>query len=86
VTTANILAIAGLLSDGFIMTNIMGQVRSWGSPIDLNGSPLFTGADRTGQSEIQLCSSSAWLEAVVAAPDQLFYNTGISTHVGILTN
>ena len=55
--------------------------------IVLNGSPLFTGSAGSGESEIR-----RWLlekdlvETIVALPDQLFYNTGISTYIWILTN
>ncbi|MGH3779775.1 MAG: type I restriction-modification system subunit M, partial [Pseudonocardiaceae bacterium] len=48
--------------------------------IVFNGSPLFTGAASSGESEIRRwIIENDWLEAVVALPDQLFYNTGIST-------
>lgn len=55
--------------------------------IIMNGSPLFTGDAGGGESEIR-----RWLfendlvEGIVALPDQLFYNTGISTYIWILTN
>jgi type I restriction enzyme M protein len=55
--------------------------------IVLNGSPLFTGSAGSGESEIR-----RWLlekdlvEAIIALPDQLFYNTGISTYIWILSN
>ena len=52
-----------------------------------NGSPLFTGAAGSGESEIRRwIIENDWLEAVVALPDQLFYNTGISTYFWIVTN
>ncbi len=56
--------------------------------IVFNGSPLFTGdAGSGGESSIrQWILENDWLEAIVALPDQLFYNTGISTYVWILTN
>ncbi|MEU0718869.1 class I SAM-dependent DNA methyltransferase [Streptomyces lavendulocolor] len=55
--------------------------------IVFNGSPLFTGAAGSGESEIRRwILENDWLEAVVALPDQLFYNTGISTYFWILTN
>ena len=55
--------------------------------IVFNGSPLFTGAAGSGESEIRrwICEND-WLEGVVALPDQLFYNTGISTYFWIVTN
>jgi len=55
--------------------------------IVFNGSPLFPGAAGSGESEIRRwIIENDWLEAVVALPDQLFYNTGISTYFWIVTN
>ena len=55
--------------------------------IVFNGSPLFTGAAGSGESEIRRwIIENDWLEAVVALPDQLFYNTGINTYFWIVTN
>ena len=55
--------------------------------IVFNGSPLFTGDAGSGESSIrQWIIEHDWLEAIVALPDQLFYNTGISTYVWVLTN
>jgi type I restriction enzyme M protein len=55
--------------------------------IVFNGSPLFTGAAGSGESEIRRwIIENDWLDAVVALPDQLFYNTGISTYFWIVTN
>ena len=55
--------------------------------IVFNGSPLFTGDAGSGESNIRRwIIENDWLEAVVALPDQLFYNTGISTYVWVLTN
>ena len=55
--------------------------------IVFNGSPLFTGAAGSGESEIRRwIIEHDWLEAVVALPDQLFYNTGIYTYFWIVTN
>jgi len=55
--------------------------------IVFNGSPLFTGDAGSGESNIrQWIIENDWLEAVVALPDQLFYNTGISTYLWVLTN
>lgn len=55
--------------------------------IVFNGSPLFTGGAGSGESEIRRwVIEQDWLEAIVALPDQLFYNTGISTYVWVLTN
>ncbi|NOT02791.1 MAG: SAM-dependent DNA methyltransferase [Phycisphaerales bacterium] len=55
--------------------------------IVFNGSPLFTGDAASGESEIRRwIIENDWLEAIVALPDQLFYNTGIFTYVWVLTN
>jgi type I restriction enzyme M protein len=55
--------------------------------IVFNGSPLFTGAAESGESRIrQWILENDWLEGIVALPDQLFYNTGISTYFWVLSN
>ena len=55
--------------------------------IVFNGSPLLTGGAGSGESEIRRwIIENDWLEAVVALPDQLFYNTGISTYFWVVTN
>lgn len=55
--------------------------------IVFNGSPLFSGSAGSGESNIrQWIIENDWLEAIVALPDQLFYNTGISTYVWIVNN
>jgi type I restriction enzyme M protein len=55
--------------------------------IVLNGSPLFTGSAGSGESEIRRwLLEKDLLEAIVALPDQLFYNTGISTYIWVLSN
>lgn len=55
--------------------------------IVFNGSPLFTGNAGSGESEIRRwVIENDMLEAVVALPDQLFYNTGISTYFWIVSN
>ena len=55
--------------------------------IVFNGSPLFTGDAGGGESNIRKwIIENDWLEAIVALPDQLFYNTGISTYIWVLTN
>ena len=62
---------------------------SGGSRIGIvfNGSPLFTGQAGSGENSIrQWIFDNDWLEAIIALPDQLFYNTGISTYVWILNN
>ena len=55
--------------------------------IVFNGSPLFTGDAGSGESNIrQWIIENDWLEAIVALPDQMFYNTGIATYIWVLTN
>jgi len=55
--------------------------------IIMNGSPLFTGDAGSGESEIRRwVLENDWLEALVALPEQLFYNTGIATYVWVLSN
>ncbi len=55
--------------------------------IVLNGSPLFTGDAGSGESEIRRwILENDWLEAIIAMPTELFYNTGIATYVWILSN
>jgi len=55
--------------------------------IIMNGSPLFTGDAGSGESEIRrYLLESDLLEAIVQLPEQLFYNTGITTYVWLLTN
>lgn len=71
------------------MISKMKPVSEGGSRLAIvfNGSPLFTGAAGSGPSEIRRwIIENDWLEAVVALPDQLFYNTGISTYFWIVTN
>jgi type I restriction enzyme M protein len=68
----------------------------WGAPgatgggrigIILNGSPLFTGGAGSGESEIRRYILEAdLLEAIVALPTDMFYNTGIATYVWVLSN
>lgn len=71
------------------MLSKMRRPEEGGSRIGIvfNGSPLFTGDAGSGESNIrQWIIENDWLEAVVALPDQLFYNTGISTYIWMLTN
>lgn len=87
---------AGLprISDGSLlflqhMISKMKPVKEGGSRIAIvfNGSPLFTGDAGSGESEIRKwIIENDWLEAIVGLPDQLFYNTGIYTYIGIVTN
>ena len=71
------------------MLSKMKPVEEGGSRLAIvfNGSPLFTGGAGSGESEIRRwIIENDWLEAIVALPDQLFYNTGISTYFWVLTN
>ena len=90
---------AGLprVSDGsflFLMHMLskMKPVKAGGSggtrlAIVFSGSPLFAGAAGGGESGIrQWILENDWLEGIVALPDQMFYNTGISTYLWILSN
>jgi type I restriction enzyme M protein len=55
--------------------------------IVFNGSPLFSGGAGSGTSDIRRwVIENDWLEAIIALPDQLFYNTGISTYIWVLNN
>ncbi len=55
--------------------------------IVFNGSPLFSGDAGSGSSNIRRwIIENDWLDAIVALPDQLFYNTGIFTYVWLVTN
>ena len=55
--------------------------------IIMNGSPLFTGDAGSGESEIRrFILENDRLEALIALPEQLFYNTGIATYVWVVTN
>src|SRR5262245_46123733 len=55
--------------------------------IIMNGSPLFTGDAGSGESEIRrFILERDLLEALIALPEQLFYNTGIATYVWVVTN
>jgi type I restriction enzyme M protein len=55
--------------------------------IIMNGSPLFTGGAGSGESEIRRwILENDWLEAIVALPNQIFYNTGIGTYIWLLSN
>ena len=81
-------------SDGqmlFLMTAIskMKEPRDGGSRIAIihNGSPLFTGDAGSGPSDIRkYILESDLLEAIIALPNDIFYNTGIATYIWILSN
>jgi len=87
---------AGLprINDGSLMflqhmISKMKPVAQGGSRLAIvfSGSPLFSGGAGSGESEIRRwIIENDWLEGIVALPDQLFYNTGISTYFWIVTN
>lgn len=55
--------------------------------IVFSGSPMFTGGAGSGESEIRRwILENDWLEAIVALPESMFYNTGIGTYVWVVTN
>lgn len=66
-----------------------GNADKLGSKIAIvfNGSPLFSGDAGSGPSNIRRwIIENDWLDAIVALPDQLFYNTGIYTYIWLVTN
>lgn len=55
--------------------------------IVFSGSPMFTGGAGSGESEIRRwLLENDWLEAIVALPESMFYNTGIGTYIWVVTN
>ena len=84
---------AGLprVSNGSLLflQHMLAKMSAKGSRIAIifNGSPLFTGDAGSGESDIRKwIIENDWLEAIVALPTDLFYNTGIATYIWILTN
>jgi type I restriction enzyme M protein len=84
---------AGLprINDGsfLFLQHMISKMKPEGSRLAMvsNGSPLFTGDAGSGESNIRRwIIENDWLETIVALPDQLFYNTGISTYFWIVTN
>ncbi|WBM74386.1 N-6 DNA methylase [Saprospira grandis] len=78
-------------SDGALLfvLHMLAKMRDKGSRIGvvLNGSPLFTGDAGSGESNIRkYIIEQDYLECIVALPDQMFFNTGISTYIWILNN
>lgn len=81
-------------SDGqmLFLVNFLSKMKSkteMGSRIATvhNGSALFTGDAGQGESNIrQWILENDWLEAIVGLPDNMFYNTGISTYIWVLSN
>jgi type I restriction enzyme M protein len=84
---------AGLprVNDGSLLflQHMLSKMKPEGSRIAVvfNGSPLFSGEAGSGESNIRRwIVENDWLEAIVALPDQLFYNTGLATYLWLLTN
>lgn len=84
---------AGLprINDGSLLflQHMISKMKPDGTRIGIvfNGSPLFSGSAGSGESEIRKwIIENDWLETIIALPDQLFYNTGISTYIWIVTN
>ncbi len=86
---------AGLprVSDGSLLfvQHMISKFHTDGNPsrlaVVLNGSPLFTGSAGSGESEIRRwIIENDWLEAIVALPNDMFYNTGIATYIWIISN
>ena len=78
-------------SDGALLflQHMLSKMEDRGSRVGIvfNGSPLFTGDAGSGESEIRRwIIENDWLECIVALPEKLFFNTGISTYIWILTN
>jgi type I restriction enzyme M protein len=78
-------------SDGSLLflQHLISKMDGRGSRIGIvfNGSPLFTGDGGSGESEIRRwIIENDWLECIVSLPDQLFFNTGITTYFWIVTN
>ena len=79
------------VSDGSLLflQHMISKMEDKGSRIGIvfNGSPLFTGDSGSGESEIRKwIIENDWLESVISLPDQLFFNTGISTYIWIISN
>ncbi|WP_025562325.1 type I restriction-modification system subunit M [Vibrio parahaemolyticus] len=88
VSDGSLLFLMHLISKMRDKKNVDNQVTDGGRiGIILNGSPLFTGGAGSGESEIRrYILESDLLEAIVALPTDMFYNTGIATYVWVLTN
>ena len=79
------------VSDGSLLflQHMISKMEDKGGRIGIvfNGSPLFTGDSGSGESEIRKwIIENDWLECIVGLPDQMFFNTGISTYIWIVSN
>lgn len=78
-------------SDGSLLflQHLIHKMEPSGSRIGIvfNGSPLFTGGAGSGESEIRKwVIENDWLESIIQLPDRMFFNTGITTYLWIVTN
>ncbi len=78
-------------SDGSLLflQHLISKMETQGSRIGIvfNGSPLFSGDSGSGESEIRKwIIENDWLECIVSLPNNLFFNTGITTYIWIVTN
>lgn len=78
-------------SDGSLLflQHLIHKMNPEGSRIGIvfNGSPLFTGDAGSGESDIRKwIIENDWLECIVSLPDRMFFNTGISTYIWIVSN
>lgn len=79
------------ISDGSLLflQHLIQKMEREGSRIGIvfNGSPLFTGDAGSGESNIRKwIIENDWLECIVSLPDRMFFNTGITTYIWIVTN
>ena len=79
------------VSDGSLLflQHLISKMETQGSRIGIvfNGSPLFTGDSGSGESEIRKwIIENDWLESIISLPNRLFFNTGISTYLWIVSN
>ncbi|MEI8603599.1 N-6 DNA methylase [Shewanella sp. PP-Sp27a-2] len=88
VSDGSLLFLMHLISKMRDTHNTDGSVNAGGRiGIILNGSPLFTGSAGSGESEIRRYILEAdLLEAIIALPTDMFYNTGIATYIWVLSN
>lgn len=78
-------------TDGSLLflQHMISKMEAGGSCIAIifNGSPLFTGDAGSGESDIRKwIIENDWLEAIIAMPTEMFYNTGIATYIWVVTN
>jgi len=79
------------VSDGqlLFLQHMISKMEPSGSRLGVvfNGSPLFTGDSGSGESEIRKwIIENDWLETIIQLPDSMFFNTGITTYLWVVTN